>query len=64
VIISGITGQLSQDSDEAVGWLTVVQFLGKALKGFFFSFHHCIQTGSEVHSASYAVGTRDSFLGG
>jgi len=26
--------------------------------------HHCIQTGSGAHPASYPMGTRGSFLGG
>jgi hypothetical protein len=29
-----------------------------------FSIHHCIQTGSGAHPASYPVGTRGSFSGG
>jgi hypothetical protein len=26
--------------------------------------HHCVQNGSGAHSASYTMGTRDSFVGG
>jgi hypothetical protein len=29
-----------------------------------FSLHHRVQNGSGAHPASYAMGTRDSFLGG
>jgi hypothetical protein len=29
-----------------------------------FSLHHCVQTGSEAHPASYPMGTRSSFPGG
>jgi hypothetical protein len=29
-----------------------------------FSPHHCIQTGSRAHPASYPMGTRGSFPGG
>jgi hypothetical protein len=29
-----------------------------------FSLHHCVQTGSGPHPASYRMGTRDFFLGG
>jgi len=29
-----------------------------------FSLHHCVQNGSRSHTASYPMGTKDSFHGG
>jgi len=43
-------------------WTTEVRLPAGAVKGFF-PLHHCVQTGSGAHPASYPVGTGVSFPG-
>jgi len=55
-----IQAGVAQYRDEAMGWMTRVQFLEGAMMGLF-SLCHCIWTGSAAHPAFYPVGTRGSF---
>jgi hypothetical protein len=48
---------LSQYNEEAMGWMTGVQFLAGT-----FPLHHHILLGSRVHPASYSVVTGACFL--
>jgi hypothetical protein len=48
----------------ATGWtIGVLGFDSRGGAGNF-SLHHRVQNGSEVHLASYPMGTRGSFVGG
>jgi len=58
LLLHSVSQDSCQYSDNAMGWMTGVQFLAGA---GIFSLCHCVHTGSGAHPASFPMGTSDTF---